>query len=72
VQRIDTEYEESLISEAVCLTLQCFDLVVGAFKGAGGDPMVVVREDSFSVSSQSLGKVLEYSDTRCLGTGYPV
>ena len=32
VKGVDTEHEEGLISEAVCLSLQGLDLVVGSFQ----------------------------------------
>ena len=71
VKGIDTEHEEGFVSEAVCLSLHSFDLVIGPFQWSGGDPMVVVREDSPAVGSQSLGKVFEYSDSRYLGSFNP-
>ena len=72
VKGVDTEDEEGSISEAVCLSLQGLDLVVGSFQWSGGYGMIVVCENSPSVSSKGLGEVLEYPDTRCLGPCDPV
>ena len=46
VKGVYTQDKEVSVPEAVCLPLQGFDLVVGAFQGAGGNPVVVVCEDS--------------------------
>jgi hypothetical protein len=42
----DFEFEEFQISEAIGLTFHGFDFVVGAFKGSGGDGVVVIGQDA--------------------------
>jgi hypothetical protein len=56
------EPKEGPVPEAVCLSLECFDLVVGSFQGSGRNPMIVVSEDTGSVGAQRLGNILEYAD----------
>jgi hypothetical protein len=62
MQSIDFEDEECPVPKSVCLTLQCFDFVVGSFQWPGRDRMVIVSEDSSLVGSQRLGNVFEYFD----------
>lgn len=72
MQGIDFENEEFSVSEAVCLSLHGFDFVVGCLQWSGGDGVEVPCEESVFVESQGLGKVLEHSDSRCLGPSNPV
>jgi hypothetical protein len=61
---VDTENEESSVPEAVCLSLQCLDLVICSFERPSGDGVIVVCQNAPPVGSQSVGEILEHTDTR--------
>ena len=69
VQGIYAKEEE--VSEAICLPLHGFYLVICAFQGASGDSVVVVCEDSSAVSPKGVREVLEYPDAGGFGPGDP-
>jgi len=66
VQGVYTSYEDFLISEAVCLTLQGFDFVVDASQWSGRDAVIEVSQDSSFLHPERLGHVVEYLDSGCL------
>lgn len=59
------------LSESVGLALHGFDLVVGAFQGAGGDWVVVPGKDAEGVEAERLGEGFELADATNLGIGDP-
>ena len=69
---IYSEDEEVSVSEAVCLPLHGFDLVIRAFQGASGDSVVVICEDSSAMSPKGVCEVLEYTDAGGLRPCDPV
>jgi len=72
VKGIYSEDEEVSVSEAICLPLHGLDLVICAFKGASGDSVVVVCEDSSPVSPKGICEVLEYPNAGGFGPCDPM
>src|SRR5665213_3165907 len=72
VQSEDFELEEVGVSEAVCLSLHGFDLVICAFQWPGGDRTVIVGQNTPAMLGQGHRELLKHSDARRLGAGDPV
>ena len=63
MDRVDFEFEEFLISEAIRAALHRPNLVVRAFQGRSDQTTIIIGQDTGAMEHQRVGKALEHANT---------